>query len=133
MITISQNLYMSISNIKIFTWFITIINENVANDNFMVGLGKLEKEQSPLPKHIRRIASQISPEKCHDIALKLGLSESEWNDLEYQFQHQPPNDLKFMALWSCMLKRRYVTFDHLKDVLTNSELSGHLLCQVSVC
>ncbi|VDI16453.1 Hypothetical predicted protein [Mytilus galloprovincialis] len=94
------------------------------------GLGKLEKEQSPLPQHIRRIASQISPEKCHDIALELGLSESEWNDLDYQFQHQPPNDLKFMALWSCMLKRRHITFDILKDALKNSELSEHLLCQV---
>lgn len=99
----------------------------------MVGLGKLEKEQSPLPQHIRRIASQISPEKCHDTALELGLSESEWNDLEYQFQHQPPNDLKFTALWSCMIKRRHVTFDRLKDALKNSELSEHLLCQVRVC
>ncbi|VDI71687.1 Hypothetical predicted protein [Mytilus galloprovincialis] len=116
--------------------FYSTLSEDIHQGQFNIcvsscpGLGKLEKEQSPLPQHIRRIASQISPEKCHDIALKLGLPESEWNDLEYQFQHQPPNDLKFMALWSCMLKRRHVTFDRLKDVLKNSELSGHLLCQV---
>ncbi|XP_076071932.1 uncharacterized protein LOC143043565 [Mytilus galloprovincialis] len=113
-------------------WFSEKINQGPFNIcvSSCAGLGKLEKEQSPLPQHIRRIASQISPEKCHDIALELGLSESEWNDLDYQFQHQPPNDLKFMALWSCMLKRRHITFDILKDALKNSELSEHLLCQV---
>ncbi|CAG2198991.1 unnamed protein product [Mytilus edulis] len=94
------------------------------------GLGKVEREQCPLPHHIRRLAAQLSPEECRQVTICLGLKVEQWYDLEYQFQHQPSNDLKFMALWSSTIRSRHLCFNDLKNVLDNIGLNPHLLCQV---
>ncbi|XP_076071515.1 uncharacterized protein LOC143042893 [Mytilus galloprovincialis] len=94
------------------------------------GLGKLEREQCPLPQHIRRLAALLSLVECREIAMLLGFQVEEWNDLEYQFQHQPPNDLKFMALWSCIIKKKSFSFGGLISLLEKKGRAAHLLCQV---
>lgn len=96
------------------------------------GLGKLEREQCPLPQHIRRLAALLSLVECREIAILLGFQVEEWNDLEYQFQHQPPNDLKFMALWSCIIKKKSFSFGGLISLLEKKGRAAHLLCQVNI-
>ncbi|CAG2210210.1 unnamed protein product [Mytilus edulis] len=93
-------------------------------------LGRLEREQCPLPQHIRRLASLLSPDECRETSILLGFQLQEWKDLEYQFLHQHSNDIKFMALWSCIVKSGNISFDILRDVLENKGISSHLLCQV---
>ncbi|CAC5380440.1 unnamed protein product [Mytilus coruscus] len=94
------------------------------------GLGRLERGQHPFQHHIGRLATQLSLDDCREIVIMLGSSAQEWNDLEYQFQHQPPNDLKFTALWSSTTKIDFFTFGSLQKVLKKRDLSKHLLCQV---
>ncbi|XP_052098000.1 uncharacterized protein LOC127732856 [Mytilus californianus] len=94
------------------------------------GLGKLEREQCPLPQHIRRLAALLPLVECREIAILLGFQVEEWNDLEYRFQHQPPNDLKFMALWSCTIKNKHFSFEGLINLLEKKGRGAHILCQV---
>lgn len=99
------------------------------NIHVTLGIGKLERQQCPLPHHIRRLAAQLSLSECREVTVRLG--SKEWNDLQYQFQHQPPNDLKFTALWDCTINNSKFSFDSLHIVLENTGLSGHELCQVN--
>ncbi|CAC5384666.1 unnamed protein product [Mytilus coruscus] len=94
------------------------------------GLGRLEKERCPLPHHIRRLAAQLSTAECREIAIMLGSTTQEWDDLVYEFQRQPTNDLKLMALWSCIMKSVNFSFDSLQNVLENKGRSAHLLCEL---
>lgn len=66
------------------------------------------------------------------VELQVGLSDLEWNDLESDFQHQPPNDLKFVALWSRTIKNKKLSFDGLKNTLEKVGLKSHLLCGVNI-
>ncbi|XP_071124204.1 uncharacterized protein [Mytilus edulis] len=94
------------------------------------GLGRLEKERCPLPHHVRRLAAQLSIDECREIAIMIGSTQQEWNDLEYEFQRQPANDFKLMALWSCIIKSGNFSFDSLKHVLEKIGRSAHLLCEL---
>ncbi|XP_071124203.1 uncharacterized protein [Mytilus edulis] len=94
------------------------------------GLGTLERDLHPLQHHISRLATQLSMDDCREIFVMLGSSALEWGDIEYQFQHQLPNDIKFTALWSTTRKQQDFTFDSLQKVLEERGLSKHLLCQV---
>lgn len=96
----------------------------------VLGLGKLERDHCPLPHHIRRLAAQLSTDECRELAIMLGSSIQEWNDIDYQFRQQPQNDLKFTALWSCVMMRENFNFDGLQHVIKKRELSEHILCEV---
>lgn len=87
-------------------------------------------ERSPSDKHLRRLVGEFSPGKCRELAIELGLSVHEWENFEYQFQFQIPDDLKFVAIRSCREKSRNFTFRMLVRVLEKLELSQHLLCKV---
>ncbi|VDI74649.1 Hypothetical predicted protein [Mytilus galloprovincialis] len=95
-----------------------------------IGLGRMALERSPSDKHLRRLVGEFSPGKCRELAIELGLSVHEWENFEYQFQFQIPDDLKFVAIRSCREKSRNFTFRMLVRVLEKLELSQHLLCKV---
>ncbi|OPL33067.1 serine pats1 threonine-protein kinase, partial [Mytilus galloprovincialis] len=94
------------------------------------GLGRMALERCPSDKHLRRLVAEFSPGKCRELAIELGLSVNEWENFEYQFQFQIPDDLKLVAIRSCREKSRNFTFHMIVRVLEKLELSHHLLCKV---
>ncbi|CAC5399855.1 unnamed protein product [Mytilus coruscus] len=96
--------------------------------SFCRGLGRLEMERCPLPHHVRRLAAQLSIDECREIATMLGSTPQEWDDLVYEFERQPANDLKLMALWSCIMKSGNFSYRSLQNVLEKKGRSAHLLC-----
>lgn len=95
-----------------------------------LGLGRLELEQCPLNRHIRRLVAEISPYKCRELAIHLGVTVNSWENLEYQFQHQNPDDIKFMALYGWKEAHKSASFSDLSKALTDCDISDHLLCKV---
>ena len=51
-------------------------------------------------------------------------------NLEYQFQHQSPNDLKFMAVLKWKEENKDASFLQLQKALENCHINKHILCQV---
>ncbi|CAC5399856.1 unnamed protein product [Mytilus coruscus] len=98
--------------------------------SFCKGLGRLKMERYPLPHHVRRLAAQLSIDECREIATMLGSTPQEWDDLVYEFQRQPANDLKLMALWSCIMKSGNFSFGSLQNILEKKGRSAHLLCEL---
>ncbi|CAG2219969.1 unnamed protein product [Mytilus edulis] len=98
--------------------------------NTCIGLGRMELEQCPSDKHLRRLVGELSLLKCRELAFELGLKVHEWEHFENQFQHQLSDDYKFEAVRSCTDKSRNFTFNMLVCVLEKVELSNHLLCKV---
>ncbi|CAC5403694.1 unnamed protein product [Mytilus coruscus] len=97
---------------------------------FEKGLGTMTLEQCPSDKHLRRLVGELSPGKCRELAIELGLKVHEWENFETQFQHQISDDFKFVAVQSCTEKSRDLTFGTLVRVLEKLELTSHLLCKV---
>ncbi|CAG2242051.1 unnamed protein product [Mytilus edulis] len=94
------------------------------------GLGRLEMERCPLPHHVRRLTAQLSIDECREIAIMLGSKLQEWDDLVYEFERQPANDLKFISLWSCIMKSVNFSFGSLQMILEKKGRSAHLLCEL---
>ncbi|XP_063413910.1 uncharacterized protein LOC134696182 [Mytilus trossulus] len=94
------------------------------------GLGTMTQEQCPSDKHLRRLVKELSPGKCRELAIELGLEVHEWENFETQFQHQISDDFKFVAVQSCAEKNENFTFHMLVSVLEKLKLSHHLLCKV---
>lgn len=89
-------------------------------------------ERCPLPHHVRRLAAQLSIDECREIAIMLGSKLQEWDDLVYEFERQPANDLKFISLWSCIMKSVNFSFGSLQIILEKKGRSAHLLCEVNI-
>ncbi|XP_052076240.1 uncharacterized protein LOC127714238 [Mytilus californianus] len=98
--------------------------------NTCKGLGTMSLEQCPSDKHLRRLVGELSPGKCRELAIELGLKVHEWENFETQFQNQISDDFKFVAVQSCTEKSRDFTFSTLVRVLEILELTSHLLCKV---
>ncbi|XP_071140776.1 uncharacterized protein [Mytilus edulis] len=94
------------------------------------GLGRLELEQCPLDKHIIRLVAEIEPYKCRDVVVNLGVTVNTWENLEYQCQHQNPNDLKFMAVFKWKEENKDASFLQLQKALENCHINKHILCQI---
>ncbi|CAC5391803.1 unnamed protein product [Mytilus coruscus] len=94
------------------------------------GLGRLGLEQCPLDKHILRLVAEIEPYKCRDVIVNLGVTVNTWENLEYQFQHQNPNDLKFMAVLKWKEENKDASFSKLQKALENCHINKHILCQI---
>lgn len=100
------------------------------SDNLYLGLGTMTQEQCPSDKHLRRLVKELSPGKCRELAIELGLEVHEWENFETQFQHQISDDFKFVAVQSCTEKSGNFTFHMLVCALEKLKLSHHLLCKV---
>ncbi|XP_063437419.1 uncharacterized protein LOC134718688 isoform X2 [Mytilus trossulus] len=110
-------------------WFAEKVSCERCEDN-CGGLGRLELEQCPLDKHIIRLVAEIEPYKCRDVVVNLGVTVNTWENLEYQFQHQNPNDLKFIAVLKWKEGNKDASFSQLQEALENCNINKHILCQI---
>lgn len=109
--------------------YITDINIHLLV-SFTQGLERVALEQCPLNQHIRRLVAEIDPYKCRNIIVHLGVTINTWENLEYQFQHQNPDDLKFMAVLKWKEENKDASFSKLQEALEECDLNRHILCQV---
>lgn len=98
-----------------------------------IGLGRVEKEQSPSNRHLRRLASSLEVKECRELLTELGLAANVWNDLQEKFAPSAfhVNDFKYtaMSIW----KRSCVTDSSFKTIekkFGEIAIDKHLLCQV---
>lgn len=95
-----------------------------------IGLGRVEKEQSPSNKHLRRLASSLEVKECRELLIRLGLDTKVLNDLQEKLAHSAfhVNDFKYtaMSIW-----KTSVTDSSFKTIEDNfGEIDKHLLCEV---
>ena len=97
---------------------------------YCAGPGQLEMLQYPTDQHIRRIVSELNMITCRKLAVHLGVKTNTLNDLEYQFQHDNVNNIKFMVILKWKEKTLKPSIKHLHDALQKCEYSIHCICQV---
>lgn len=96
------------------------------------GLGRLEKDQSPLDKHLRRLASSLEIRDCRELLIRLGLDTKVLNDVQEKFSPAAfhVNDFKSKAM---IIWKESVTdssFKTIEDAF--GEIDKHLLCEVGI-
>ena len=94
------------------------------------GPGQLEMKQCPSDQHLRRIVCMLNVNQCRDLAIYLGLETTDWEDIEYRFQNDNVNNIKFMAVWIWKQKTRKPSFQHLCDAFKECNHNIHCICQV---
>lgn len=99
---------------------------------FYAGLGRLEEEQSPSDKHLRRLASSLEIEDCRQLLVNLGLKVKDWNEVEAQFNSPAfhGNDFKFAALLKWKQGVTNSSFRTIRDAFDMNDVDKHLLCEV---
>ncbi|XP_076090552.1 uncharacterized protein LOC143062692 isoform X3 [Mytilus galloprovincialis] len=94
------------------------------------GPGKLEIEQFPSDQHLRRLVTELNINTCRELAISLGMKVHIWEDLEYQFQHDNIDNIKFMALWKWKQKHKTACIGDLIQGLKKCNTNIHTICQV---
>lgn len=98
--------------------------------NLSTGLGRLEVEQSPTNKHLRRLASSLEDNDCRELLISLGLDTKVLNNLQKKFSPSAfhENDYKYTAMlrWKGIVTGS--SFKTIADAF--GEIDKHLLCEV---
>lgn len=94
------------------------------------GLGRLEIEQSPSNKHLRRLAASLEVKDCRELLIRLGLDAKVLNDLQDKFAPSAfhENDFKYTAMLRWKGSATDSSFTIIQDALL--ETDKHLLCEV---
>ncbi|XP_076077014.1 uncharacterized protein LOC143047690 [Mytilus galloprovincialis] len=96
------------------------------------GLNRLEMEQSPSDKQIRRLASNIGTESCRQLLVMLGLEVRDWEEVEAQFNSPAfhENDFKFTVMLKWKQRTIDSSFRIIEDAFAAINLDKHLLCEI---
>ncbi|XP_063397791.1 uncharacterized protein LOC134682146 [Mytilus trossulus] len=95
------------------------------------GLGRVEKEQSPSDRALRRLASSLEVKECRELLIRLGLDTKDLNDLQEKLAHSAfhVNDFKYTAM---LIWKTSVTDSSFKTIEDKfGEIDKHLLCEVN--
>ncbi|CAC5376536.1 unnamed protein product [Mytilus coruscus] len=97
---------------------------------FRKGLGRLEIEQSPSNKHIRRLASSLEVKDCRELLIRLGLDAKVLNGVQDKFSPSAfhENDFKYTAMLRWKGSVTDSSFTTIHDAF--DETDKHLLCEV---
>ncbi|VDI73966.1 Hypothetical predicted protein [Mytilus galloprovincialis] len=99
-------------------------------DTSCQGLGRLEVEQSPTNKHLRRLASSLEDKDFRELLIRLGLDTIVLNNLQEKFSPSAfhENDYKYTA----MLRWKGIVTDSSFKTIADAfgEIDKHLLCEV---
>lgn len=112
------------------TCSISLKFETKSTNIYATGPGKLEVEQYPSDQHLRRLVTELNINTCRELAISLGMKVHIWEDLEYQFQHDNIDNIKFMALWKWKQKHKTACIGDLIQGLKKCNTSIHNICQV---
>ena len=97
------------------------------------GLNEHELALHPEDKHLFRLATLISLEKCYKLVAKLGLPDSTW-DYIHDTTRNSLTDMKFQALcaWKGHKQRLMgmPSFKEIAEALDKVDCHNHVLCQV---
>ncbi|CAG2249861.1 unnamed protein product [Mytilus edulis] len=99
-------------------------------DNDCEGLGKLEIEQSPSDKHLRRLASSLEITDCRELLIRLGLDSNILNSIQDKYSPSAfhENDFKYTAMLRWRESVTDSSFTTIRDAF--GEINNHLLCEV---
>ncbi|VDI82377.1 Hypothetical predicted protein [Mytilus galloprovincialis] len=99
-------------------------------DKSCQGLGRLEIEQSPSNKHLRRLAASLEVKDCRELLIRLGLDAKVLNDVQDKFASSAfhENDFKYTAMLRWKGSATDSSFARIQDALL--ETDEHLLCEV---
>ncbi|XP_071181291.1 uncharacterized protein [Mytilus edulis] len=99
-------------------------------DKSCQGLGRLEIEQSPSNKHLRRLAASLEVKDCRELLIRLGLDAKVLNDVQDKFAPSAfhENDFKYTAMLRWKGSATDSSFARIQDALL--ETDKHLLCEV---
>ena len=99
-----------------------------------IGLSSDELSQPPSDKHLVRLASKIGIYNFDAFMIHLGMTRSEWEEVEYEFKSNGLLAIKFMALHKWRGKKEAAhslgKIQDLSKALAEIEDNRHHLCQV---